>query len=96
MNKIMNQSFVKMSKQGIMGAFLGIIAGLLLGILIYLLQFPLIWISLLGNSYREFGGNLTGMMFINPIQPGSLGMAFGAIIGAIFGAISGLKNKKDE
>jgi ABC-type antimicrobial peptide transport system permease subunit len=95
MNKIINGNFVKMSKQGITGAFFGIIAGLLLGILIYLLQFPLIWISQIGNSYQSMGGNWSGMMFISAVQPGTLGMSFGAIIGAIFGSIDALKNQRN-
>jgi hypothetical protein len=96
MNKIMNQPFVKMCKQGISGALMGIFAGLLLGILIYFLQFPLLLIGQIGNPYPQMDGNWAGIMFISPVQPGSLGMAFGAIIGAIFGGMYGLKNKKDE
>jgi len=95
MKQITNNGFVKMCRQGILGAFLGIIAGLILGILIYLLQFPLIWINMLTYGDANVPGMPTQLWF-SVLQPGTLGMSFGAVIGAIFGSISGLKNKRDE
>ncbi len=96
MNKIMNQSFVKMSKQGIMGALLGIVAGFILGLLIWFLQFLLFIFSGMMDGAGINQVMQPPMMWLSAVMPATLGMAFGAIIGAIFGAISGLKNKKDE
>lgn len=87
MKQITESPFVKMCKQGIIGAILGIIAGILLGTCIYFLQFPLIWISSIDSQGTYYGS----AMWQNATQPGMLGASVGAVIGAIFGSIFGLK-----
>jgi hypothetical protein len=88
MKNITESAFVKMCKQGIIGAILGIIAGILLGTCIYFLQFPLIWISSMDGKGELIYGNI---MWQNATQPGMLGASVGAVIGAIFGSLFGLK-----
>lgn len=90
MNKIIDREFVNMCKQGIIGAFLGIIFGAILGVLIYWIQFLLLFLT-----NPAFGVNMEmhrGSLWTTASQPGSLGSGFGAIIGSIFGTLQSLKS----
>lgn len=92
MKQKINPHFVKMCKQGIAGAAMGIVAGFLLGIIIYFLQYPLVWIGMLLDGARNPNLWQQPGMWISAVMPGTLGMSFGAIIGGIFGSLYGLKN----
>lgn len=87
MNKIIKSPFVKICLQGIIGSFVGIVAGTMLGCLIYFLQFPLLWIS---NSTSEY----TYIIWQNAAQPGMFGASIGAVLGGIFGAVVPRNNTK--
>lgn len=94
MNKIIDRNFVNMCKQGIIGAFLGIIFGAILGLIIYWIQFLLL---LLTNP--ELGIDMEmhrGILWTTASQPGTLGSGFGAIIGSIFGALQSLKSSSKK
>lgn len=91
MNKITNSPFVKMYARGISGAFLGILAGTILGCLIYLIQFPILWLSNLNQTVNPNDFQYVSQIWQNIAQPASLGGTFGALLGGIFGSIFGLK-----
>ena len=88
-----NSNLVKMCRQGIESAFIGIISGLILGLIIYYFQFLLTWLSYYPANHmlsEAYNGNY-GLIWASAAQPGTMGACFGAIIGAIFGCIMSLK-----
>lgn len=91
MSKFINNSFVNMAKQGILGAIFGLFAGEILGILIYFIQFLLV----LGTNQVQ-PGSADMLFFPSATIPAGLGAGFGAVIGAIFGAISALKENSKK
>lgn len=80
-----NSNFFKMCRQGLEGAFIGMVGGAILGLLIFYLQYPLMW---LGPSLPD---SFMPMLIFTPAQPGLSGACFGALIGAIFGCLLSLK-----
>ena len=83
-----NPNFIRMCRQGIEGAFLGIIGGAILGIIIFYVQYPLAWLSF-NPGMMDNGRYL--FAWVSAAQPGTIGACVGAVIGGVFGCIQALK-----